>query len=306
MALGILLQQEHKLAKDRDKQRTKEITKKFHSLDDYKMNDNRNSNNQAMSLGSKSKTVLTREPPANTFDDKRPFNARFKSKSVTQYPVSDRTYDRNQKWRDPSLMITGDTSINYSNSYVTNARKSTSETAYTIPASTANATHISSSVASAHRNSHYQNTTSTATQTSSKVEKPFPKVELYPETDHPVRIADANGYAMYNSKSKSAKDLRDGITNLITGKEDRKTDKYFEVCLCMCACQYTPCFLFIHIKQMHTYIFWQGEKYSPVLFIHSTLKIHEYAFALHDLRMFMGLRWKHLSNKHKKIKNGIQ
>lgn len=234
MALGIPLQQEHRLAKDRDKQKAKEI-KKFQSLDDYKMNENRNSNSQALSIGNKSKTVLTREPPGNGFDDKRPFNARYKSKSVTNYPISDRTHDRNQKWRDPSLMITGDTSLNYSNTYITNARKSTSETVYTIPASSANATHVNSSGASVYRNSLNLNTTSTATQTSSKMEKAFPRVELYPDTDHHIRLADANGYAMTNTKSKSAKDLRDGITNVITGKEDRKSDKYFEVCLCMCA-----------------------------------------------------------------------
>eukprot|EP00105_Crassostrea_gigas_P021414 XP_011440536.1 PREDICTED: uncharacterized protein LOC105337506 isoform X3 [Crassostrea gigas] len=221
------IEQEHRLAKDRDKQKAKEI-KKFQSLDDYKMNENRNSNSQALSIGNKSKTVLTREPPGNGFDDKRPFNARYKSKSVTNYPISDRTHDRNQKWRDPSLMITGDTSLNYSNTYITNARKSTSETVYTIPASSANATHVNSSGASVYRNSLNLNTTSTATQTSSKMEKAFPRVELYPDTDHPIRLADANGYAMTNTKSKSAKDLRDGITNVITGKEDRKSDKYFE------------------------------------------------------------------------------
>ncbi|XP_052705976.1 uncharacterized protein LOC128181564 isoform X1 [Crassostrea angulata] len=221
------IEQGHRLAKDRDKQKAKEI-KKFQSLDDYKMNENRNSNSQALSIGNKSKTVLTREPPGNSFDDKRPFNARYKSKSVTNYPISDRTHDRNQKWRDPSLMITGDTSLNYSNTYITNARKSTSETVYTIPASSANATHVNSSGASVYRNSLNLNTTSTATQTSSKMEKAFPRVELYPDTDHPIRLADANGYAMTNTKSKSAKDLRDGITNVITGKEDRKSDKYFE------------------------------------------------------------------------------
>ncbi|XP_061174704.1 uncharacterized protein LOC133183807 isoform X2 [Saccostrea echinata] len=229
------IEQERRLSKD--KQKTKDTTRKFQSLDDYKINnENRNYNSQAMSIGNKSKTVLTREPPGNTFDDKRPFNARFKSRSVTNYPVSDRTYDRTQKWRDPNLMITGDTStVNYSNTYVTNVRKSTSETAYTIPASNANDTVYNSNAgASSHRNSYIPNTTSTATQTSSKIERSFPRVELYPGTDHmhPIRVADANGYAIYNTKSKSAKDLRDGITNLVTGKEDRKsndkTEKYFE------------------------------------------------------------------------------
>ncbi|XP_062596008.1 uncharacterized protein LOC134257410 [Saccostrea cucullata] len=229
------IEQERRLSKD--KQKTKETPRKFQSLDDYKLNnENRNYNSQAMSIGSKSKTVLTREPPGNSFDDKRPFNARFKSRSVTNYPVSDRTYDRTQKWRDPNLMITGDTTtVNYSNTYVTNVRKSTSETAYTIPASSANdIVYNGNAGSSSHRNSYIPNTTTTATQTSSKVERFFPRVELYPETDnlHPVRVADANGYAIYNNKSKSAKDLRDGITNLVTGKEDRKsndkTEKYFE------------------------------------------------------------------------------
>ncbi|XP_055996459.1 cytosolic carboxypeptidase 2-like isoform X25 [Ostrea edulis] len=225
------IEQEHR--REHDKPKAKEITKKFQSLDDYKMNnENRNYNNPTLSIGSKSKTVLTREPPGNNFDDKRPFNARFKSKSVTSHPVSDRTYDRTQKWKDPSLMISGDTTVNYSNTYVTSSRKSTSETVYTVPASTANVVHVSNSGANSYRNSYMPITTTTATQTSSKIEKSFPRVELYPETDHPVRLAEANGYAMYNSKSKSAKDLRDGITNVVTGKEDRKSsdksDRYFE------------------------------------------------------------------------------
>lgn len=48
-----------------------------------------------MFIGNKSKTVLIREFFGNSFDDKRSFNVRYKFKSVINYLISDRIYDRN-------------------------------------------------------------------------------------------------------------------------------------------------------------------------------------------------------------------
>lgn len=66
------------------------------------------------------------------------------------------------------------------------------------------------------------------------MEKVFLRVELYLDIDYFIRLVDVNGYVMINIKFKSVKDLWDGIINVIIGKEDRKLDKYFEVCFCMC------------------------------------------------------------------------